>query len=167
MNVKLPAPVAAWYAGLAVRERRLVAVGAAMVVSLIVYLAVVQPLTAAHNRLDRKLEADRSLLVYMNRAASRLKAAAPAGPAGNTSVSVFSAVSTAAQVASIKNAVQRLEQADNGGVRLTLSSVSFDALVPWLENLANQEGIAVESANIQRAQAPGAVNATLTLNRHS
>ncbi len=168
--MRLPAPIAAWYAGLAVRERRLVAIGVALVVLLIVYLAAIQPLIAAHDRLAYKLNSDRSLLVYLNQAAGRLGNTASAGnqaATGNPSVSVFSIVSTAAQEPAIKNAVQRLEQADNGGVRLTLSSASFDALVPWLESLAQQEGIVIESANIQGAQEPGTVNATLTLNRRT
>src|SRR5699024_3783835 len=100
--------------------------------------------------------------------AGRLKSAAPAsgGPIHLTG-SVFSAVSSAARDKSVHNAVQRLEQANNGGVRLTLTAVPFDELLTSLEKLATQKGIVAESANIQGAQSPGTVYVSLTLNTRS
>jgi general secretion pathway protein M len=165
--MRLPEPIGGWYAGLGARERILVAIGAAVVVLLIIYLAAVQPLVSAHASLGRRVENDRSLLAYMNSAAPRLKSAGPAAGKEHLTGSVFSAVSRAAQDASIHDAVQRLEQADNGGVRLTLNAVSFDALVSWLEKLADSKGIVAKSANIQGAQSPGTVNVTLDLNTRS
>ncbi len=162
--MKLPEPIGSWYGGLAPRERRLVILGAAVVVLLIIYLAAIQPLVSAHQSLNQKLEADRSLLAYMNGAAGRLAVAPSVSGGGHLTGSVFSAVSVATQDPSISNAVQRLEQANNGGVRLTLAAVSFDALVQWLQKLADQKGITATSASIQGAQAPGTVDVTLELN---
>lgn len=168
MKPKLPEPIERWYSGLAKREQRLVLLCLGVVVALILYLAVIQPLIGAHAHLERSVQSDRSLLVYMNDSAGRLKNIAPAssGPAHLTG-SVFSTVSSAAQDKSIHNAVQRLEQANNGGVRLTLTAVPFDALITWLQKLATEKGIVAESANIQGAQAPGTVNVSLTLNTRS
>ncbi|MGH8160973.1 MAG: type II secretion system protein GspM [Gammaproteobacteria bacterium] len=166
--MKLPEPIGSWYAGLAPRERNLVIAGAVVVVLLIIYLAAVQPLVSAHRSLNSKLQADRSLLAYMDRAAGRLGSAPSAAGTGHlTGGSVFSAVSAATQDSSISNAVQRLEQANNGGVRLTLASVPFDALVQWLQKLADSKGITATSASIQGAQAPGTVDVTLELNARS
>ncbi len=168
MKLKLPESIDRWYTGLAKRERRLVLLCLGVVVVLILYLAIIQPLVSAHEHLGRSVQSDRSLLVYMNDSAGRLKnaAAASGGPA-HLKGSVFSTVSSAAQDKSIHNAVQRLEQASNGGVRLTLTAVPFDALITWLQKLDTQKGIVAESANIQGAQAPGTVNVSLTLNTHS
>ncbi|MGH8273739.1 MAG: type II secretion system protein GspM [Gammaproteobacteria bacterium] len=164
--MRLPEPMAHWYGGLAQREQRLVLLCLAVVVLLILYLAVVQPLVSAHESLGHDVQTDRSLLVYMDQAAGRLKRTSAVG-SGHLTGSVFSAVSNATQDPSIHNAVQRLEQADNGGVRLTLSAVPFDALVLWLQKLADSKGIVSQIANIQRAQAPGTVNVTLNLNKRS
>ncbi|MDN5864283.1 MAG: type II secretion system protein M [Gammaproteobacteria bacterium] len=166
--MKLPQPVVTWYAGLAKREQKMVLLGLGVILLLILYLAVIQPLVSAHQDLDRRLQADRSLLVYMNGVADRLRrSTAPGGGAASFTGSVFSAVSAAARGSAINQSVQRLEQADNGGVRLTLTSVPFDTLVRWLEMLATEKGIVVESASIQGAQAPGTVNVSLTLNLRS
>lgn len=166
--MKLPEPVERWYTGLAKREQRLVLLCLGVIVVLILYLAVIQPLTSAHESLDRRVQTDKSLLVYMNNSADRLRSiSASGGGKAHFSGSVFSAVSAAARNSPIHNAVQRLEQASSGGVRLTLSAVPFDDLITWLQSLATEKGIVVERANIQGAQAPGTVNVSLTLNARS
>lgn len=166
--MKLPQPIDAWYSGLGKRDQRLVVVGLVLVVLLILYLAVINPLVSAHQSLARRVAADRSLLVYMNSVAERLRVSNARSSAHPVLTgSVFSAVSAAARGSSISNAVQRLEQANNGGVRVTLSAVRFDALVRWLDKLASEKGIVVNRATIQGAQAPGTVDASLTLNVRS
>lgn len=163
----LPEPLRNWYAGLAKREQKWVWLGLGAIVVLILYLAVIQPLVSAHQNLDQRLQADRSLLAYMHGVSDRLSSLSASGKSGSFTGSVFSAVSAAARGSSINNAVQRLEQANNGGVRLTLSAVPFDALVRWLEKLAIDKGIIAVRASIQGAQVPGTVNVSLTLNTRS
>ncbi len=163
----IPAPLRAWYGGLMPREQRLVIIGGAVVLLLIVYLAIIRPVGAAHTRLIRDVHAKRQLLAYIDKAAVRLQAGAGGStgqlPAGQ---SVFAATSAAIQSSTISGAVQRLEQTQTGGVRLSLSSVGFDALARWLNSLATRDGIVVTHATIEQATDPGTVNATLTLNQH-
>lgn len=163
----MPEPLARWYAGLARRERRLVAIGGGLAVLLILFLVVVQPVVAAHNRLASQVRNERTLLSWLNEAQARLQAAGPATaslghlPPGQ---SVFAAVSSAAKSGPVAGSVQRVEQAADGGARLTVKAASFDDLVRWLENLARNDGITVAQATIQQAESPGTVDATLTLN---
>ncbi|MGA7965967.1 MAG: type II secretion system protein M [Gammaproteobacteria bacterium] len=164
----LPAPLRAWYGGLAVRERRLVMIGGAVVLLLIVYLAIVSPIGSTYGRLTRDVQAKRQLLASINQAAVRLQADSTDHigklPADQ---SVFTATSAAIQSSPISGAVQRLEQTQTGGVRLSLSGVSFDGLARWLNTLAAQDGIVVTHATIEQAADPGTVDATLTLDEHS
>lgn len=169
MNLKLtlPAPLRAWYDGLVPRERRLVLIGGTVVAVLIVYLAIISPISTAHARLMRDVQIKRQHLAYIDRAALRLQADSSGSmgqlPAGQ---SVFTALSSAIQSSPISGAVQRLEQTQDGGVRLSLSGVAFDELASWLESIASRDGIVVTRANIDQATNPGTVNATLTLNQH-
>lgn len=167
MTLRLPAPLRTWYEGLMPRERRLVIAGGVFLVLLVFYLAVVSPLSAAHTRLMRDVQAKRQLLAYINNAAPRLEAQS-GGSAGHLppGQSVFAALSSAIQSSPISSAVQRLEQSSDGGVRLTLSGARFDDLATWLDSIQKRDGIVATRANIEQANDPGTVNATLTLNQH-
>ncbi|MGH8127980.1 MAG: type II secretion system protein GspM [Gammaproteobacteria bacterium] len=164
----LPAPLRAWYGGLAPRERRLVVIGGVVFLLLIIYLAIVSPVGSAYGRLTRDVQAKRQLLTYINQAAVRLQADS-ADHIGKLPAdqSVLAATSAAIQSSPISGAVQRLEQTQTGGVRLSLSSVGFDDLARWLNTLASQDGIVVTHATIEQAADPGTVDATLTLDSHS
>lgn len=166
--MKLPDSLRAWYGGLAPRERRLALLGGAVVLLLIVYLAVVSPVHSAYSGLERDVQAKRQLLAYIDRAAVRLHANSTDRigqlPAGQ---SVFAATSAAIQSSPISAAVQRLEQTQTGGVRLSLSGVRFNDLVRWLDSLTVKDGVVVTRATIEQATDPGTVDATLTLDQHS
>ncbi len=165
--MNLPAPLRAWYDGLAPRERRLVIIGTIAVVLMLLYFAVITPIRSAHSRLMNDVQQKRQLLALINRSAGRIQSATTGGGHLQPGESVFAATSSSIQASPISGAVQRLEQNQNGGVRLSLSGVSFDALVEWLGTLSNQKGIRTTRATIQQGNNPGTVDATLTLNASS
>lgn len=167
MNLKLPAPLRDWFGGLAPRERKLVIAGAGVLVLLLLYLAVISPVTAAHQRLVNDIHRKQALLALINGSAGRLQSTNQATGHLQPGQSVFAATSAAIQSSPIKSAVQRLEQVQSGGVRLSLSDVHFDALTRWLSTLSDQDGIVVKRANIEQSSDPGSVNATLTLDTPS
>lgn len=165
--MNLPAPLRTWYDGLAPRERRLVVIGAAAIALMIVYLAVISPIRSAHSRLLDEVQQKRQLLALINRSAGRIQSAGSSVGQLKAGESVFTATSAAIQSSAISGAVQRLEQTQDGGVRLSLSGVSFDALVQWLGSLSREDGIVATRATIQQGNNPGTVDATLTLNTSS
>ena len=167
MNITIPAPLRNWFDGLAPRERRLVIIGAAAVALLLIYFAVITPIRTAHSRLMNDVQQKRQLLALINRSAGRVQSATAGGGHLQPGESVFAATSSAIQSSPISGAVQRLEQTQNGGVRLSLSGVSFDAMVQWLGTISRQKGILATRATIQQGNNPGTVDATLTLNASS
>lgn len=165
--MRLPEPIVRWYGNLAPREQRLALAGAGIALLLIVYLAVVQPLAAAHNRVAMQAKGQHALLVWLDQAATRLQSAAPAaGGLGHLAPgeSVLAAVSSAARGASVSSAIQRIEQAGNGGARITLTGAPFDDLVRWLGTLRGDDGVVVVAGSLQQSRQPGTVDGTLTLN---
>lgn len=163
----LPAPLRTWYEGLAPRERKLVVGGAVVLVLLLFYLAVVSPITAAHTRLLNQVRAEQDLLALINRSAGRLQGSSQGTGHLQPGQSVFAATSDAIQSSPISGAVQRLEQTQTGGVRLSLNGVAFDELTRWLASVAARDGIVVTRATIEQGTEPGTVNATLTLDTPS
>lgn len=164
--MKLPEALRTRYMELAPREQKLVLIGGVFAVLLILYLAVIQPLAAMHARLEQEILYDKASLALILDAKVRIRESGNSGgnigrlPPGQ---SLLAAISSAAQRGPIASGVQRIEQAGDGGVRLTLSSVPFDDLVRWLATLSQRDGVDVSDASIQQATSPGTVNATLTL----
>ena len=165
--MNIPAPLRAWYGGLAPRERRLVIIGGVAVMLMLIYFAAISPVRSAHSRLLNDVQQKRQLLALINRSAGRIQSAGTGRGHLQPGESVFAATSTAIQSSPISGSVQRLEQTQNGGVRLSLSGVDFDALVQWLGALSHQQGIVATRATIQQGNNPGTVDATLTLNTSS
>ena len=165
--MKLPPTIESWYAGLAPRERRLVIAGGIALAVMLVYLAVVSPIMTAHSSLVNDVRQKRELLALINRSAPQLRGNNAGLGHLRPGESVFAATSSSIQSSGISGAVQRLEQSSDGGVRLSLSNVNFNALVRWLSGISRTEGIVVTHANIEQSNNPGTVNARLTLNTAS
>lgn len=147
------------------RERRFLLVGAAAIFLGIVFFGLVQPLHRYHDGLENKVAQERELVAWLQGAAEVIHARGPARAAGNRSGSLLTIADSSARAAGLGGALQRIQQEGSDGVRVRLESASFDSVVVWLETLARQHGISVDEMSLDRADAPGRINASLTLSR--
>lgn len=60
--------------------------------------------------------------------------------------------------------LKRYEPKSDGGVRVWLESVEFNAMIAWLNQLKAKYGVTVNSISIDRENEPGIVRATIVLN---
>ena len=148
------------FAALSARERRLV-LGALTLALLLLLFGVLVPLDRsvahAHDRLVRK----RADLSWMQGVAPELAASPP--PAAATGESLLVIIDRSAREAGLGGTLTS-EPAGPGSLSVRLQKAPFDTLVAWLGRLAQQNGVSVESATIERADAPGLVNAAVVLN---
>ncbi len=72
-------------------------------------------------------------------------------------------VDRSARESGLASALAGSDPAGPGGLSVRLQKASFDALVPWLARLSQQNGIRVDTASIESAGSPGLVNAALVL----
>lgn len=75
--------------------------------------------------------------------------------------SLMSTVTVSAGEAGL--ALQRFEPSGEDKMRIWLDNTAFDDVARWLETLAEEYGIVVDQAAIDRADGPGRVNVRLTL----
>jgi type II secretory pathway component PulM len=143
------------------RERRMVIIGAVALV-LILILGVVLPLNSsvakAHDRVARK-QAD---LAWMQSAMPELAAAGPATESPQSQESLLITVDRTAREAGLAKSLTSSEPAGTG-LRIRLEKAPFDIMVGWLARLADQSGVRVESASIDKSGDAGTVNAGLVL----
>jgi len=144
------------------RERRMVLIGGIAAAALLIF-GVLLPLdgsvTKAQDRIGKK-QAD---LVWMQSVGPELASAGPtvARPSSNESLIVV--VDRAARESGLGNSLTSSEPQGPGQLRVRLEKAPFDIMIGWLGRLADQNGISVETANIDAAGAPGIVTASLVL----
>ena len=152
----------AWFFGLELRERWIVAIGAGVAAIIVLWWLVLQPLRAQTASLRTAVETKQRLLVDV----LQLEGRQPGAIAGN----LQGAGQTLALIVSNTAATYGLGQPptrQNGpsGIDVTFQGASFDALVAWLMALHGSYGIDVETASFSSAREPGLVNGQLLLHR--
>lgn len=155
----------AWLDQLAPRERVLVLSGAAVVALTLAYLAIWEPLAQAHLRRAAALESARALAVRIETAAAQTQGRSSAG-AVNRNASLLSVVDQTSRSPMLGKAPTRVQPEGDKEVRVWLDDVSFDNLLRWLQDLETRYGIVARSAELERGQTPGTVNARLSLARN-
>jgi len=151
----------AWYANLAERERRVVTLGAAVGVVLVL-LAIILPLNRNIAQARQRITTKQGDLAFIQDAAPQLAAAGPGGAVA-TGESLVVLIDTSARESGIGKSLSSSQATADKGLRIRLENVPFDALVAWLARLSQSHGVRVESAEIEAAAETGHVNAGLLL----
>jgi general secretion pathway protein M len=148
------------FAELSPRERRLVTVGAVVGVLLLVF-GVLIPLDRSVAHAQQRLAKKHADLSWMQSIAPELQSAAP--PPAATGESMLVIIDRSARESGLAGSLAGSEPAGPGSLSVRLEKAPFDTLVAWLARLAQQNGVTIDSATIERAGEPGKVNAALVL----
>lgn len=157
-----------WYLGLQQRERQLVLAASTVIIITLLYLIIWEPI---HNGLEKQKQKHQSHITnleWMQTAASEVRVLKSSGASNrnkNNSQPVSLLVETSAANAGLKPYLSKLESTSDKGARVTIDAAPFNQMLLWLSTLQTQYGITVSSANLDRDEKPGAVNARMTLNR--
>ena len=144
------------------RERRLVIIGGAVAVVLLI-LGVVFPLDRSVSKAQARIGQKQADLGWMQTVGPELANSAPVVSTPTTPESLLVTVDRAAREAGLGSALTNSEPSGPGRLRVRLEKAQFDILVGWLARLSDQHGIGVESATVDSTGAPGIVNAGLVL----
>lgn len=150
-----------WYQGRNEREQRMVLWGA-LAAAVLLVVAALLPLQRAVTAGEKRLSTKQQDLAWLQVAAPQLAALGDARPGGRGESLVVLADRVARQTG-IANSLTGSQPSGDGGLRVRIEKVSFDALATWLGQLVQQYGVRIENASIDALPAPGIVNATLVL----
>jgi general secretion pathway protein M len=158
-NLSLDALIDA-FAALAPRERRLALVGAVALLGIVLF-SVLMPLDRAVTHARARLEQKRQDLSWMQAVAvPALRNAAPPNP---NQEPLLVLVDRSAREAKLDTAMRGSEPGAAGSLSLRLEKAPFDNLVAWLAHLAQQNGVIIDSATIEKTGDTGLVNAAIVL----
>ncbi|MCP1119008.1 type II secretion system protein GspM [Robbsia andropogonis] len=159
--------VMAWWAQRQPRERRLLSIGAVVVLIALFYQVLIAPAVEGIGRIEaslpglqRQLGQMQAQALIAQRLSSGAQGVAPTGDAlqtGLTAALTDAGLGDASAVAPAGN-----------GVRVTVKQVSFAALVRWLDQMRTQLKVKVADAQVTPVRAPdgaidGRVDAVVTL----
>jgi general secretion pathway protein M len=152
--------VLAWFRGLQPREQKMVAIGGALAILMIVVGGLVQ-LHLAVSRGEERLARKRADLAWIQSVTPELQQLPRGGGGGGQSLVVI--VDRTANEAGLAGKLSGTEPSGINSLRVRLDAAPFDALVPWLATLQQQYGLVVQSAAIDRTAQSGLVNASVVL----
>jgi general secretion pathway protein M len=147
-------------AALSARERRML-IGSAVLVVILLVFGVLVPLDRSVAHAQQRLAKKHADLTWMQSVAPEITAAGP--PPGATGESLLVIIDRSARESGLANSLAGSEPGAPGSLSVRLEKAPFDTLIAWLARLAQQNGVTVDSATIEKAGAPGLVNAALVL----
>ena len=151
----------ALYATLEAREQRVARLAVPALLALIA-IGVVWQLHAAVNRAERRVAAKRADLTYLQAVLPELRGVPLPQEGGQSLVLV---VDRTTRDSGLATNLRGAEPSGMAGVRVRLEGASFESLVQWLVRVQREHGVVVQAATLEKTDAPGRVNANITLVR--
>jgi general secretion pathway protein M len=158
--------IAAWWSNLSVRDRRVLIVGAFIVLVFLVWSYLWYPLAQQRAQLAEQLDLARRDQAYFQVAQAeveRLRNAGARSRADRQGKSLLALADITARGAALDGNLKRLEPIGPRSVRATFEFVPFDSLIVWIEDLARDYGVQVSDFSTDQVDATGLVNARVTL----
>ena len=146
-------------AALAPRERRLLLVGAVAAAAILIFGMLI-PLDRSVTHAQQRLAKKRADLSWMQSVAPQIAVLPPAASSGESPIVI---IDRSAREAGLGSSLSGSEPGSGGTLSVRLEKAPFDVLVVWLARLAQQNGVPVDSAIIEKSGAPGLVNANIVL----
>jgi general secretion pathway protein M len=154
-----------WFFGLEARERLLVGAGGVLLLWLLLYLMVWEPIADEYTGLKESVEAQQQTLVWMQQAAGEIQALqrSTSGSAkGLAGRSLLAVVDQSARSGGLGDAIKRIEPDGSKGVKVWLEGAAFDPMILWLGQLSKSYRIEPSIITLEPI-GNGRVNARLTL----
>jgi len=154
-----------WFAGLEPRERLLVSGGAVVLVLLLLYVVIWEPIASGYRNLQEDVAEQKQTLAWMQQAATQIKTlqrSSTGDVRGLGGRSLLAVVDKSARSGGLGDSIKRIEPDGSKGVKVWLEGVAFDPMILWLGKLTRTYQIETSLITIE-PQGGGRVNARLTL----
>lgn len=156
----------AWLAERSPRERTVLLGGGALVLAILAWGLVWDPLARSRSRLEERIATAQADLAWMRGASAevqRLRATAGGAGLDRAGRSLLALADTTARDAGLGPALTRVEPVNETRVNVWFERASFDAVATWLETLAQRYGVAVDELSADRVEGVGLANVRVTL----
>lgn len=156
----------AWLAERSPRERTVLLGGGALILAILAWGLVWDPLARSRSRLEERIATAQADLAWMRGASAevqRLRATAGGAGLDRAGRSLLALADTTARDAGLGPALTRVEPVNETRVNVWFERASFDTVATWLETLAQRYGVAVDELSADRVEGVGLANVRVTL----
>lgn len=156
-----------WFDGLEPRERLILSVGAVFLALVLAWVLLIHPLYVASGERAERVAQLRADLARATALGVEIRTLGSAGPTrtapGAANQSLMILLERSAREAGLQ--VNQSRPLDTTTVRVRFEAAPFDTLVRWMGTLANRYGVQADVVSLDQLDAPGMVDAQITLKR--
>jgi len=146
------------------RERLLLLLAGGLVLLLLIYVLAWRPLDQNLESMGRLVSQQQADLEWMQVSAMKVKQLRSQNTVKRgRQQSLLSLVDQTVRRSGLAQALKRVEPEGADKVTVRLEQAGFDAVVGWLENLQQTNGVMIQTISVDRQERDGMVNARLTL----
>lgn len=147
------------------RQQRLIGAAAVVLIGIVVYVWVWEPLVEARDAERERVAQQQAMLNWLEALVPVVEELRRRGdrPASLGDRSLLGLADESARAAGLAGALTRIEPAGEDQVRVWLDGADFVATMGWLEQFSRNQPIQVGQLQIDRAQGSGQVNVRVTL----
>lgn len=157
-----------WYNGLQSRERYLVIAGSLVMILVLLYALVWDPVFQKAKRLEKSVAANKQTVAWMQSASAEVRGLRRSGvKTVDTDTSLISAVEASAKKSGLRDSVARMEPLGANKINVELRDANFDRLMIWVGMLSQEYAANVSQFTSDAADDLGRVNARMTLTREA
>ena len=149
------------------RERMILMLGAATVLVGLLYFSIWNPLAMGIVKKQNSIVSIENTLTNMRESAAeitRLRALSGSNQARNKRP-LLSTIDATAQTMKLRQMIRTIKPKGQHAAQVWFDDVPFDKLMQWLGQLQQTAGVQVESITLHKRDAPGYVQARITLGR--
>lgn len=153
-----------WLNGLEQRERLIVLVGGVLVILMMFYAFLIDPLYSGVSERETRIAEKQALLGWMEAQAASMPKGGRARPTGGGNVMVlFSQAVRRSGLDSYNKGTTPTQNTD--GLRVRFEAAPFDKLIPVLGDLSATHSLMVTQASMETARTTGTIDARITLEK--
>jgi len=151
-----------WWRGLLLREQILVSVAGLVVLLLLLHSLLWEPWQLSGRNLKERIEQTEEDLAWMRQAVTRLPPDAPRSPVTGGEGNLVTRMNRLIGQLQLRTEMKQMKPSGEHEVRLRFEKAAFDRLLELVREIERQ-GLRVRELRVLPTEAPGRVNATLTL----
>ncbi len=154
-----------WFANLEPRERLLISSGGVVLLVLLLYLMIWEPVAGNYQALKDGVAEQKKTLLWMKQSAAELQVLRRRGSTNARGLggrSLLAVVDQSARSGGLGPSIKRIEPEGSKGVKVWLEGVAFDPMILWLGKITRTYQIETSLITIE-PQGGGRVTARLTL----
>ncbi len=153
-----------WFSGLEVNERRMLIIGGGLLLVMLLYIGLWEPLTSKVETLRVSTTEQTALLAWMRSAAQEVRQLRGRGSQQakpDSGQSLLTLVDRTAKSGRLGTALKRVQPDGNEKAGVWLEAANFDDLVRWLVVLETRHSVRVVSGVFQALETSGHVDVRL------